>query len=42
MVRKYKLIVDGEEIYSDSGFFNSIIVVIEEEDGMKRRIAYED
>ena len=42
MARKYKLIVNGEELYEDSGYFNSIIIKIEEEDGNKKTISYED
>lgn len=40
--KKYMLIINGEEVYSDSGFINSIIFKWEDEKGKRSQLSYDD
>lgn len=40
--KTYKLIINGEEVYQDSGFINSIILKWEDEEGKVSQLSYGD
>lgn len=40
--KRYKLVIDGKEVYEGEGFIDNLQIVWEDAEGKKSRIAYED